>query len=185
LPLNVDQAALNNDARPEAPEHVSHVRIAIDSEATGAQAVPYLTLKEYSELWSRTLGDAVLASDKDMGLSIHQRNETTWAVNESAVQDEVVASSQAQSSLWGRLLKVVVDHAIKLPRAMPALARELPDRVAFHDPTPEPLPFVGRSGFLINPTEGMPALGAIPPLPPVGIMAVSLDNARTARTAFF
>ena len=50
LPLNVDQAALHGHSRPEAPEHVGQVRVAINGEAAGAQALLGETLQEYAEL---------------------------------------------------------------------------------------------------------------------------------------
>jgi hypothetical protein len=185
LPLDVDQTALHSNAAPEAPEHVGYVRVAINGEATGAQAEINQPLEEYPELRPQAFRDAVLTSDQHMGLRIHQGNKTTRAMNEGPIQNEVVAFTQAQNGPRRRLLKAAVDHAVKLPRAMPALIGQLPDRIAFNDPTPEPLLLVDLPGLSITPTEGLPALNAKPPLFTVGIMPISLDGAGAVRAVFF
>jgi hypothetical protein len=185
LSLDVDKAALHGDTRPEAPEYICQVGVAVNSEAEGMQAPLYQTLQEYPELRSRAFGDSVLAGDKRMGLRIHQRNQTTRAMDKGSVQDEVLALPHDQYGLWRRLPKVVIDHTVKLTRAVPALTSQLPNRVALDDPTSEPLLFVDLSSPGIAPTERVPTPGTEPPLSAVGVMPISFDNTGTERAVFF
>jgi hypothetical protein len=185
LSLDVNKAALHGDTRPEAPEHICQLRVAVNSEAEGTQSPLYQTLQEYPQLRCRAFGDGVLAGDKRMSLRIHQRNQTTRTMYKGSVQDEVLALLHDQYGLWRRLLKIVIDHTVKLPRAVPALTSQLPDRVALDDPTSEPFLFVGLSSPSIAPTERVPTPGTEPPLSAIGVMPISLDNTRTERTVFF
>lgn len=185
LSLDVDKAALHGDTRPEAPEYICQVRVAINGEAKGTQAPLYQTLQEYTELRARAFGDSVLAGDKRMGLRIHQRNQATRAMDKGSVQDKVLALPHDQYGLWRRLPKVVIDHTVKLPRAVPALTSQLPNRVALDDPTSEPLLFVGLSSPSIAPTERVPTSGTEPPLSAVGVMPISFDTTGTERAVFF
>ncbi len=50
LPLNVDQASLDHDIRPELPENLCHVGVAINRKTTRTQFVPDQLLKECQEL---------------------------------------------------------------------------------------------------------------------------------------
>jgi hypothetical protein len=185
LSLDVDKAALHGDTRPEAPEYICQLRVAVNSEADGTQAPLYQTLQEYPNLRSRAFGDSVLAGDKRMGLGIHQRNQATRTMDKGSVQDEVLALRRDQYRLWRHLSKVVIDHTVKLPRAVPALTNQLPNRVALDDPTSEPLLFVGFSSPSIAPTERVLTPGTEPPLSAVGVMPISLDNTGTERAVFF
>lgn len=185
LSLDVDKAALHGDSRPEAPEYICQVRIAVNGEAEGTQAPLYQTLQEYPELRPRAFRDSILAGDKGMGLPIHQRNQATRAMDKGSVQDEVLALPHDQYGLCRRLLKVVIDHTVKLPRAVPTLTSQLPNRVALDDPTPEPLLFVGFPSPSIAPTERVPTPGTEPPLSAVSVMPISLENTGTERTVFF
>jgi hypothetical protein len=83
------------------------------------------------------------------------------------------------------LLDVVINHTVKLPRAVPTLTSQLPNRVALDDPTSEPLLFVGLSSPSIAPTERVPTPGAIPSLPTVSVMPVPPGNTGTPGTVFF
>ena len=185
LPLDVDQATLHGNTGPEAPEHVRQVRVAINSETNGAQAPLYQAFQKNPKLRFRALGDSILANDKRMGLRIHQRNKAARAMDKRPVQYEVLALPQARDRLCRCLCQISVDHAVQLPRAVPALIDQLPNRVAFDDPTPEPFLFVGLSGPGIAPTKRAPAPGTEPPLLTVGIMPVSFDNIGTTRAVFF
>ncbi len=50
LPLNVDQASLDCDVRPELPEDFYYMGIAIDGKTARMQSVPAQPLKECQEL---------------------------------------------------------------------------------------------------------------------------------------
>ena len=185
LALDMDQTALHGHTRPKAPEYVCQVGVAINSEAAGAQAPLYQRFQEYPELSPRTLGDSVFAGDECMCLRIHQRDKATGTVDKRPVQDQVLGLPQRQDGLRRYLRQIVVDHTVELSRAVPALTGQLSDRVAFDDPTPEPLLFIGVPGLGIAPTERAPTPEAVPPLPAVGVMAVSPGNTGTSRAVFF
>ncbi len=127
-----------------------------------------------------------MTSDKHMSLRIHQGNKAAWAVKKSPVEDEVLALQRAQYELRGHLFQAVINHTVKLPRAMPALAGQLPDGVTFNNPAPEPFLFICLPGFVIGPTKRMSAIFTKPSLFAIIIKAVFLDGGTgTARTMFF
>ena len=185
LSLDVDKATLHSHTRPEALENVGQVRVAVNGEAAGAQTPLFQTFQECPELRPRAFGDSILAGDQCMRPRIHQRHKATRAMNKCSVQDEVLVLLQARDGLWRRLLKVMIDHMVKLSRTVPALTSQLPDRVTFDNPAPEPLLFVGFSDFGITPTKRALTPGAIPSLPAVGVMAVSPGDTGTPWTVFF
>ena len=121
-----------------------------------------------------------------MSLRIHQGNKAAWAVKKSPVEDEVLAPQQAHCVLRRRLFQAVIDHTVKLPRAMPALAGQLPDGVTFNNPASEPFLFIYLLDLAIGPMKRMSAVITKPPLFAIGIIAVFLDGGiGAARTAFF
>lgn len=111
-----------------------------------------------------------------MSPGIHQGDEAVRTVEESPVEDEMMVLQHTQWGLWRSLLKVVINHAIKFPRAVPALGRQLPDRVAFNNPAPEPFPLPGALGSVIAPAKRAPTRAAEPTLSTVSIMTISHKN---------
>lgn len=126
LPLNMDQASLHRDIRPELAENPYHIRVTIHGKAMRAQAVLDKTIKEHHKLELGVFRDRVLSSHNLAILRIHQSNEAVWAVQESAVQYQMLALSQSQQGR-SSLFQIVVNHTIKLCRTMFALARQLSD----------------------------------------------------------
>ncbi len=177
LPLDMYQASLDCDIRPEFPDDLCYVGVPINRKATRMQPMPYQPLKECYELSLRVLGDTILTTNNHVGLGIHQGDKTTWAVKESPVQDEVVALPQIQHGLMGHLFQMVIDHTVKLPRTVSALARQLSDRISFNNPTPKPFLFVGILGLSITSAKRMPTRATEPTLPTISIMTISLENA--------
>lgn len=176
LSLDMDQASLHCDTRPQLAQDVDHVRVTVNRKATRLQAVLYKRLKKCHKLWFGVLRDRVFTRDNLVLLSIHQGNEAAWAVQESAVQDKVLVLIQAQQWLRRRLFKIVVNHTVQLCRAMPTLMRQLPDRITFSHPEPEPLPLPGTPCRWITPDNGLPARRTKPALLSISIMTISLQS---------
>ena len=176
LPLNVYQASLDRYTGPESPEDPDHLGIAINGKATREQSVSNESPEECQELRLRVLGDTILTGQEHVSLGVHHGNEAEGAVKKSPIEDEVMGFSKSPHALRRSLYQIVIDHAIKLRRAMSALVRQLPDRVTFDNPTPEPFLFIRISGLSIMPTERMSANVAEPPLSAIGITAISLEG---------
>jgi hypothetical protein len=185
LPLDVDETALDRDARPELPENSYHIGITVHSKATRMQSLLDKTLKERRELGLGVFRNGVLPSHNLAILSIHQGNETAWAVKESAVQYQVLALSQAQPRLRRSLFQIVINHTIKFCRAVFTLIRQLSDRISFGNPESEPLSLFCTLCRWIAPAKGLPARWTKPALPPISIMTISLQNFGTPRAVFF
>ena len=175
LTLDMDEASLYCDSRPELAHNVYDFRIAIDCKALGAQSVSYEVLKKCRKLGLRTLRDWVSASHNSVITGIHQSDEAARAVEKSTVQDKVLGL--AQHNRRRGLFQIIVHHTIKLCRAMPALAGQLPDRIPFNNPASEPLPFFRVPSGGIVPAEGTPACPTVPSLFTMGIMPILLKEA--------
>jgi hypothetical protein len=180
LPLNVNQASLYHDIRPEVSDNPYRLRVTVDGKTVRAQTSRYQRLKELQQLRLRILGDAVLTSYNPMSLGIHQGNKTAGTVQECPIQDEVLALPQIQGGQWWRPLQLVIDHTIELPTAIVALVRQLSGRITFNNPAPKPLLLFGVPGGLIAPTSSARRVStrtAEPALFSFGVMTVSPKNA--------
>jgi len=155
LPLDMDQTSLHHDIRPEFTENLHHLGITVDGEATRTQFTQ--RFKEPYHLRLRAFRDPVSTSNQRVGVGVHQGNEAARPMEKSSVQDEMRALRHVQGKRRRCLFQVMIDHTIKLPRAMPALAGQLSDRIAFDNPASEPFQFVCFSSLGITPTEGAPA----------------------------
>jgi len=176
LPLDMDEASLDCDTRPELTQGIYNIGITINCKTTRAQPLLHKRSKEGHELGLRAFREGV-STGYDLGmLSIHQGNEAARAVKESPVQDEVLALPQAKPRLWRRLFQIVVNHTIKLCRAVPALVRQLSNRITFSKPKPEPLPLSCAPCPGIAPAKRLPARGTKPALLSVSIVTISLQN---------
>jgi hypothetical protein len=179
LPLNVDQASLDHNIRPELSDTPYRLRVTVHGKAVRAQPSHYQRLKELQQLRLRILGDIVLTSHNRVSLGVHQGDKAAGAAQECPVKDEVTVLPQIQGGRWGRLLQLVIDHTIKLSRAMVALVRQLSGRITFNDPAPKPLLLLGVLSSLIAPTAPttrVPTRATEPTLFPFGIMTVSPEN---------
>lgn len=174
LPLNVDQASLHYDARPQLAQDVYYVRVAINCKAARPQAVLYKRLKKGYQLWLGVLRDRVLPHHDLVILGLHQGNQASRTMQESPVQNEVLAFTQAQQRLRRRLFEIVVNHTVQLCRAVSALIGQLPDRIAFSHPQPEPLPLSCAPCGGIMPANRLSATWTKPALFPITIMTISL-----------
>jgi hypothetical protein len=97
----------------------------------------------------------------------------------------VLELRQARNGVWGRLLKVMINHSVELSRAVPALTSQLPDRVAFDNPAPEPLLFISLSDSGIAPTKRVLTPRAIPSLSTINVMPVPPGDTGTPWAVFF
>lgn len=176
LPLYMDQASLHHDIWPELAENPYHIRVAIHRKAVRAQTSRYKPLKEFQQLRLRILGDTVLTGYNHVSPGIHQGNKTAWAVKECPIQDKLLALPQAQHGLRRCLFHMVIDHTVKLPRTMSALARQLSDRVTFDHPAPKPRLLLGVPGSLIVPTTRLPTIRAEPTLFSISVPAIFPEN---------
>jgi hypothetical protein len=185
LALNVDQTALDYNARPQEPNSFHQMWIAINSEAAGPQAPFNKRDKKSLDLRPGTLGNGVLAANKPARVSVHKSYQALRSVNKGAVDNHMLALFHSYRGLRWRLCQITANHTRKLPRAMPALFRQLPDRVAFNDPAPEPLLFVSLPDVNIGPAKRVPAPGAKPALSAIGIMTIFPGSTGAYRAVFF
>jgi len=186
LPLYMDQASLYYDIRPDLTENPYHLRVAVYSKTVRVQTSRYQRLKELQQLRFGTLGDAVLTGCNRVSLGIHQSNNATGTAQECSVHDEVLALQQIRCDLWRHLLQVVIDHTVKLSRAMPALNGQLPNGVTFNEPTPEPFLFIGLFCLSVAPSKGAPAVFTKPSLFAIGVITIFLNlRTQTVRAMFF
>jgi hypothetical protein len=139
----------------------------------------YQLLKEFMHLRLGILGDTILTGHNCVDLSIHQSNNTAWTVKECSIQNKVAALPQIRYGRRRNLFQVVIDHSVKLPRAMVALVSQLSGRVTFNDPEPEPFLLFGLLGkciALVSPATRVPTERAIPALFSLSTMTVSPEN---------
>jgi len=185
LPLNMNQASLHRNIRPEFAKDPDHRGIAIDGETSWAQPTSVKGLQERRKLRLRAPGDTVATSNPPMSFGVHQGNEASRSAQECSVQDEMPILPRVQNRLWRRLSQLITDHSMKLPRAMAALAGQLPNRIAFNKPTPEPFLLSPVLGRFVTPAKRAPTRDTKPPLSTISVMAVPLENSQTLRTVFF
>jgi hypothetical protein len=177
LPLYMNQAPLHHDIRPELSENSYHFGIAIHRKAMRVKSSRYHLLKEFMQLGLRILGDTILTSRNCVSLGIHQGNKAAGTVQECPIQDEVLALPQVQHGWRGHLFQIVIDHTVKLPRAMVALVRQLSDRITFNNPEPKPFLLFGMPDSLIAPATRVPTRATEPTLFSFSIMTVPPENA--------
>ncbi len=185
LSLNVDQTSLNDRSRPELMDKLHDIRVTIDREAGRTQSHLLEVTQKIAKLGFGTLGYPVFSRHNHMGLRIHQGNHALWAMEESAIQDEVTALTQAIRTLWHRLIQATIDNPVKLCWAMSTLLGQLANGITLAGPAPEPLPLSIVFCRRIAPGQRMLTGGAKIALSSVGEMAIFLKRCRTPGTVFF
>ena len=181
----MNQAPLDPDVGPDFSQSPNNLTVAINSKALWTRPVSSQAIEESPQLRFRALGHAVSPGNNRMALRIHCSNKSIWTAEKGAVQNKMLGLSKVRHRIRRSLFQVRVDHPVKLLRAMPALFRQLPHRVAFHNPTPEPFSLIDLSGLIIVPRKRALAAQAEPPLSAVSVMTVSLDAGRRAIKAPF
>ncbi len=184
LPLDMDQAALDDCIRPECSEDPDDLRVAIYGETARAQAFAHHRLEERAQLWLGVLTDVELSPHQPVSLPVHQDDDAVGAVKESPVKEKMPGGVRLHEWRGRRLGEEALDQAIQLPLAVPALLSQLACRVPLHYPSAEPLHLPHPPGHRIAPAEGATAGGAEPPLPTVRVPAETLGDATTSRTPF-
>ncbi len=177
----MDETSLHKGIRPECPNSLHDLGIAIDCEATRVKSH---RIKEPPYLRLRAFRNPILTSYDCMTEGIHQDYQAKGAVQKRTIKDKALAASYF-GSRQRRRIQIVANHAVKLPWAMSALGRELTDRISFHDPAPKPFQFICFPSLDIAPTERAEARLAIPALFAIGIMAIPFYEMTYATRAVF
>jgi hypothetical protein len=176
LPLNVNKASLDDNIRPELAQHINDLGVAVNCKANWVQPFTHKAIKEGLKLGYGAFRDGVLTGHNLAQTGVHQSNETSRVVQESTVQDKMLALSQTNASRWWRLFQVVVNHTVQLGRAVLTLAGKLSNGITFNNPASEPLPLFGVFGRRIMPAKRLLAGWAEPALLPIRIVAISLQD---------
>ena len=176
LPLNMNETSLDDDVRPKLAQHTHNLGIAINGKASRTKAITHEAFEEGHQLGNGALRDRVLAGHNLVRIGVHQSNETSWAVQESTVQDKMLALGQTKVGRWWRLCQKVVNHTIKLSRAVMALNGKLPNGIALYNPASEPFALFGMFCRRIMPAKQLLAGETKPALFPIRIVAISLQN---------
>jgi len=185
LALNVNQTALQYDARPQGAKRLHQTRIAINSKAAGPQAPLDERAKKRLELRPGAFRNSILTGNEPVGTGVHKSHEALRPVNEGAIDNHMLAAFQVNGSLRRRLRQMVVNHTCKLPGAVSALFDQLPDGIAFDDPAPEPFLLVGLPDADVTPAKGAPAFGTKPSLPAISIVTIFPGRTRAFGAVFF
>jgi hypothetical protein len=175
LSLDMNKTPLYQDTRPEMADNLNHFKVAVYCKAVRPKTSLYQGLEEPNQLRLGVLGDTILTGHNHVRLGIHQGNKTTGTVKECPVQNEVSTLFYAHYGIR-RLLHSIINHLIKFPRTVAALACQLPYRVAFDNPTSEPFLLPGIFGSKIMPATGVPASWTEPALSAISIAAISPEN---------
>jgi len=176
LSLNVDKASLDDHFRPELAQHTHNLGITVNCKASRAQSLTHKVMKKGLQPGYRAFRYRVLAGHNHVRSGVHQSDETSRAMQESTVQDKMLALSQTKASRWWCLFQIIVNHTIQLSRAVLALAGKLPNGITFDNPPSEPLSLFGVFGRRIVPAKRTPAIWTKPALLSIRIMAISLQN---------
>ncbi len=185
LPLDMNQATLDDRIRPERPENLDYLSVAVHGEAAGMQALVHHRLEERTQLRSGVLADVELSPHQRVSLPVHQDDDAVRAVQECPVEEKISGGLRLQGRRWRRIGKEAVDQAAQLPPAVPALKGQLAYRIPLHYPSSEPLHLSHASRRGVAPTERMSASAAETPLSTIRIAAIPQGHIPTLRTVFF
>ena len=182
LALNMDQATLHDNIRPETPYCLDHLRIAVNCKTTRTETIPDQRLKKFLELRLGVFCYTILTGNQVMTTSLHQSHDTPRTLQKGAIENQMLTLSQTRRCLGRRLFQLIIYHIVKLSRAVLALIHQLSDRIAFHNPEFEPFCFCVIRWFPITPPKRCPARLTIPTLPSSFIMPVFSEYYQTERT---
>jgi hypothetical protein len=176
LPLNMDKASLDCGIRPELAQNAHHFGVPIDCKTLWTKPFAYQDIKEGRKLGHRALRGRVFACYNLVRSGIHQCKEASWTMQKGTIQDKMPTLSKRQDRCRRWLFQIVIDHAVKLCRAVLALIGQLPDRKPLNDPSFEPLKFPASFCRRIVPANGLLAIWTKPALLSIGVVAISLQN---------
>ena len=180
----MDKASLDFDIGPVCAAR-SSLWVPINCKALWAKPFVCQTIKEGRKLGHGALRGRVFACHNPVRSGIHQCNEASWTMQKGTVQDEMPTLSKRQDR-WGRgLFQIVVDHAVKLCRAVLALVGQLPDRKPLNDPSFEPLKFLASLCRRTAPANGLLADRDNPALLPIRVVAISFKILEQEGQCFF
>jgi len=178
LPLNMDQASLHYDTRPELTDNSHYGTITIHGKTMWIQSRLFQACQEFDKLGFRIFGDTVLASYEGVCVGIHQGNKATRTSKECPIQDKALVLFQVRNGLWRHLFQIVVDHTVKFPWAIAALIRQLSGRITFNNPESKKFIFFGTSDLIAPASSATraPTRSTEPALFPLGTMTISPKN---------
>lgn len=179
LPLHMNQTSLHHDVRPDLADYSHYGAVTVYGEAMWIQTRSFQTCKVLGKFWERILRNTVLASYKLVCLGIHQGNKAMRPVQECTIKNKMMVLHQVRNRFWRRLHQIVVNHTVKLPRAIAALVGQLPDRITLDNPKSKQFLLFGIDDLVTPafPTTGVPARSTEPTLFSSNIMTVSPKNA--------
>jgi hypothetical protein len=179
LPLYMNQTSLHYDVRPDLADYSHCSAVTVYGEAMWIQTRPFQTYKELRKFWERILRNTVPTSYKLVSLGIHQGNKAMRPVQECTIKNKMMILLQVQNRFWRCLFQIVVNHTVKLPRAIAALVGQLPDRITLDNPKSKQLLLfeIDDLDTPAFPATGAPTNTTEPALFPFDIMTVSPKNA--------
>jgi len=178
LPLHMNQTSLHYDVRPNLADYSHYGAVTVYGEAMWIQTRSFQTYKVLGKFWERILRNTVLASYKLVSLGIHQGNKAMRPVQKCTIKNKVMVLHQVQKRFWRCLFQIVVNHTVKLPRAIAALVGQLPDRITLDNPKSKQFLLFGIDDLITSafPATGAPTNSAEPALFPFDILTVSPKN---------
>jgi hypothetical protein len=154
LSLDMNQASLNDNPRPDCLDRVESVRIAVNRGAFGPQAVALKVSAEREQIW-RAFFDAIGRVEDSMCAPVHHGKHSVSMLKECSVQDEILIGrhlSAVQEKFW-RSFEPVMNNALDGCATVAALLNELANAVALGNPATKPYIFTLVTRTTCRPTE--------------------------------
>jgi hypothetical protein len=184
LSLDVDQAALNQNSRPQRPQDPHHMEIAIDGSAARNQALFFELSAKRIEI-AGAFGHLRGSVDDRIVFGLHHGKNTFAPVDISPIHKKMSMSSQLDR-LSRRMFKPILDDPPNRARAVAALSCDLPYAVALNDPTLKPDPLAQLLVEFAFPNESATAPATTKTLSSLPTLSVLSDPCiPTIRTMLF
>ena|SRR2546425_3986524 len=139
LSLDMNQASLNDNPRPDCLDGVESMGIAVNRGAFGPQAMVLKASAEREQIW-RAFFDAIGRVQDSMCGSVHHGKHSVSMLEECSIQDEILVGrhlSTVQEKFW-RSFEPVVNNALDGCATVAALLNELTNAVALGNPATKP-----------------------------------------------
>lgn len=184
LALNMHQAALDDDRRPQSPKYSDGLWVAVESTADRSQPIDLKRLEERRELPLRVFVYSILTADYLAQSSVHDRDEAATLIQESSIEDQVVGKV-CLGWLWWSVEPMVYD-TLQCRRAEPTDRPKLSHVESLGQPSLEPCTPVVKAFVDSLPVERPATFETPPSLPAIDVMTVPFDAlAATPWTMFF
>lgn len=184
LALDMHQAALNGNRRPQSSNHFDGLWVAVESAADRRQPIDLKRLEERRELLLRVFVDPILAMNYLAPNAIHDGDEATTLIQEGSVEDQVLGKVHLG---WRRRpVEPMVYDTLQCRRAEPTEIPELAHIEPFCQPSLEPYLLTTNLVGWQQPGKRSAAAETPPALSAVAVVAVAFDLSTIAlRTMFF